>query len=674
MSSKNNPIVEDDDASAPDKKSGMLSKLWNTVTSPLKLFGGLGGIIKLAAVAIGGYFLLGSEKVQGWLGGIFGEKFENGLSNFMNKIKAFLGGKGAEEAKAEIFNDLTPDQAKKDLKGQIPEGVYEVITRDETTWNKFHNTVKEANGGKLKSLDEITNEKSIKRLMICEPQLTIDIINGVRKSGASTMSTQVATTLKNMVKDGSFDELLNEQNRKNTLSILVNVIPPEKLVFQGMRIDAKQLDTMIGTDIKNNKGKLSDGMRKLFEGAIENVIGGTTTTTGADGKTKTSTGTNPARNTSIVAPAMLPAMLEQASGILGANNMPAVQKLAAAMGDRFQPFAMAILADPNTNPELAMQAPVIAMHPKNVKAVLEFAKNVDIFAISDPNIRASISDLRNAASDPKFQRALSNLAAKDIDPGTLFGKCFAVLDANGQLAIDPATGGPVTPTPSLILSRMMNPQINAEITRAGAADLAVVIGASAPQFKDIFTENNLTAILNATRIMGANPANATNGSQMVIGAFVEMAVNRDVEVLRQIEMLSPGVIANFFQNDSNVAAFTSMVKNLKMNGASGRLLTEFQADLGNKDWGFIEVLRDANASKEIPKLLAGEKYDYSNWQGFLHWSGIGSSDVIVQNSKQLESFAKVYAEVKDVKAGTNVSPTATANQPTTNTPSLPNHS
>ena len=83
-------------------------------------------------------------------------------------------------------------------------------------------------------------------------------------------------------------------------------------------------------------------------------------------------------------------------------------------------------------------------------------------------------------------------------------------------------------------------------------------------------------------------------------------------------------------------------------------------------------LRDANASKEIPKLLAGEKYDYSNWQGFLHWSGIGSSDVIVQNSKQLESFAKVYAEVKDVKAGTNVSPTATANQPTTNTPSLPN--
>ena len=73
MSSKNNPIVEDDDASAPDKKSGMLSKLWNTVTSPLKLFGGLGGIIKLAAVAIGGYFLLGSEKVQGWLGGIFGD-------------------------------------------------------------------------------------------------------------------------------------------------------------------------------------------------------------------------------------------------------------------------------------------------------------------------------------------------------------------------------------------------------------------------------------------------------------------------------------------------------------------------------------------------------------------------------------------------------------------------
>ncbi len=639
MVDKNKNGIPDDeeDASAPDKKTGLLGKVWNTVTSPLKLFGGLGGIIKLAAVAIGSYFLLGSEKVQHWLGGIFGEKFENGLSKFMNKIKAMFGSK---EGQAEVFNDMDVDDAQKHLKGKIPDSVYEIITESKETWDKFHNAVKDANGGKITDLDtQITNEKSIVRLMTCEPDLTVRIIKALPKGSTSIMGAQVATSLKAMVKDGSFDALLaNDQNRAAIIKVLVGVIPPEKLVLAGIKLDAAKLDAAIVNDLKANNGKLSKDMRTLFEAKIDETLG--TTTTSPDGKSPTPTA-NPEPNL----------LLSQAATLLGPTNQPVVDRLRKEMGDEnFKQFAIAIATGNG-------DGPVLAMRPDNVKPVLTFAKYVDITAIANPEIRGRILELREAGANPQYQRALTNLAAKNINPADLFARCFAEYDQQGNIKIG-ADGAPTTPSASLILARLMNPAINAEITKAGAADLSVVIAAHAPKFKETFTENNLNAILNATRSMGHNVVNATNGSQLVMSAFAEMVVNHNAEVFRQVQIMKPSMISDFLKNDANAEAFTTLVKTLKIKGEDGKLLTEIQNDWGDKDEGLLEVLRSKSATESLPSLLAGESYSPGAWQGFLDWSGIGSSDVIVQNKTMLKRLA---ATVKEVAPDTPKAPASVTN-------------
>ncbi len=518
-----------------------------------------GGILQMLIIAVVGYFVASSETVQKWVGENISSDFAETIRGFTNKIslgiKSMMGEELTGEDMAAAFNDMSFDDALKHLKGNVPDGVYDVLTKNKETFEAFQATVKKANGGKLTKLpDDLFNAKTITALVASNPALVGDVLASLTKATGKNLSEndkkmvgQAKEAFKAVVNSEQLDEWVNAKNRKTTVAMLKKIAPEAAGTIDGLL--AKGLD-------KN--GKPTPELRAMLTAMID-----TMGAVDANGK-----------------PVKLPdgAALGVATMLLGDKNKPALLQLKQDLGGRFGDFAAALQAKDGS-------ATIHCMKSENRPAVFKFANAIDLNAVTDAGMKEQLQTLKDISHNKNYANAVTNLANHN-------------LDATKLETFFPAKAGAAG-----LMAGLANPEAQNFIAKAGTQNVAVILAANAPSAKAVLTQNNLDVLL----AFGKTKAGGTQNSK-VLGALMAMMVNHDAGPMAA---LKHNEISSYFSNEANATAFKTMLDGLKISGPNANVLNVLRQHWGTTDDGLLEVLCDPKSVARFPTLIAnaGKKQD-----------------------------------------------------------------
>lgn len=620
MSGQTNPVETEADKK---KKNGFVEGLLDFF-NPFSGGGGLGGIFQFLIVAVVGYFAARSEWLQGLL-----NKMSDGLGDkvhgFIEKaelwVKSKLSGEKemSDETKGEMFNVASYEDAKEHGGDQLPKA----IIKDAQTYDSFKATVMEANGGKVSSINDLMNAKSIFALATKQPEMLKALLKEYSNNGAPmTADTKakmvvVMQSLKEIVSDGRVDVLLNNAHRKNTLSMLATLDPT---------MNVSMLETMLASQMKN--GKLSPEARNMLSAAI-------------DGKMAAlSEGTAEAGKAAATSPAAAGDMVQaQLGALLGGDkfNMAALKRLKTDLGEkRWAEFSGVLMAQDETKINL------FCTKSQNIGIISDFARAVKLEPIATPEFKEVILGMKDIANNAQLRKGVSAVADKGIDPMLLAQKLGS--DVNGNTLVN-EKGEKATITAEIFMTQMWRKDIQDYIGKAGVGNAAQMLAGSSkdPAQKAMFTEENLGAILRCMKALSANPKNKPS-SQLVFSTIMKLLVDKDQSALAQLD---PAATATFFSDPINCAAVTGLVKSLRIGGAEGRMLQALRQHWGNKDDGIVEVLMDPAAIEKLPSLLTTKKDKLS-----LGFEMLFDDTKLGENAGHLSALAKAM----DVQQGSSLTP------------------
>lgn len=619
---------------AQDNQKNVLSNF-----NPLNWFSGggggfsFGGIFQILIVGVIGWIAGRSEWLQGMLNNVsegLGDKVHNGIAKMELWVKSLFGNgeEASKETQAEMFNIASYEDVKAHGADQLPPS----IMKDKETFDTFKKTVLEANGGQLKNVDDALSANTLFALATKQPELLKNVLKDFTQPGSMSAENKVRAgmlfgSMSKIINSPMLDTLLNATNRKNTIALLYALSPEQS---------PEQVEKMIVANLGKD-GKPSPMLRMGLNAALNDrakQLGVVPSAETAAGQDAAAVGMNgPSADM----------MVKFGAEIMGEKNMPAMNNLKNALGDRFPEFAQ-VLASGDRN-----QLTLLCMKKENIDAVCKFAKVVDLRAVH-PEYQEQLAILRDIGRDAQLKKSLSHVAEYQVTPDAVAGM-FA-----------PSSGA--APTASFILYKMMDPVVQNDIKTLGTANVANTLGGLAPAYKAFLTPQNFDILLknmdaiskNKTKIQGTQVTTGANGKDVsstvdltpqILTALTEMAVSNSTASFELIEANHPGKIAEFFQNKINRDAFGNIIRGLRIEGRDGKMLATLRAHWGNIEDGLVEVMMDKESVARLPALLHKQEVD-------IGWF----DDKLKENKRHLLALQRTMESV-DYNDGGQLTPTAT---------------
>lgn len=647
----------DDEEEQKKKKKGPLDWLPDFL-NPTTWFSGFGGIFKMLLFAVGAYFVMASETVQDWVRNKISPEAADWMKNITDQVKGLIGGAvgGDDKSIAEKFNnathaDVTNAIAKTVMIEKVGEPVYRAVTKKPEIWLAFRNTVKEANGGKITDLTQISNDKSIFALATKQPQLAKEIVTAVMNDPKSKMAGDMTSTIKALLTEERIKVLLSKANRTNTLEIMAAILPADK---NGAKPTAANLEKEMHLVIDRN-GELIEKhvpiLLKTLQEKFNNAFpGNVTPSSGA-----TPPGTTTASMTSADNTISADSLKEGAVIQFGEANRKHIENLDKWLRQKdsslYQMLAPLAAGD-NTQIDQSKLA-LVALHPKNVDAVIKFSKAVNPYQIPDDPDTPGESKLRNfvlSARDmsPNMQKVISECAAKDVDIITELKKLFTTTGNANPLEIA---------SPGLLAIKMMDPHMQELINKVGAVNISTVLSEIAPDYAKLLTPHNLNLLANVTKDLANNKHNREHpDSKLIISSFIEFATGNVDSFLSLCDMVYKAKDANdktdplkkaefftdFFKDPDNQATLGKLINGIRV--PNNPILKIVRDNYKKADGsGVVSFMSSPEAMTRLPNIIRNPQDEISYWETTVFGSGPVSDNYswLKQIGEALNSAAKV---------------------------------
>jgi hypothetical protein len=689
-------VTEEEKAEEERKKKEQSDGLWDFLKGLLPGGGGgfgLGSIFTILLVVTGVYFLARNEKVQEFVGGLFGEGGKEKVAGFVDKasglIEGFLsedmaekiGVKGARFRIAENQND---EELTKTITEEMSAAAAQVIVPNRKV---FFETIKEANGGTV-GKDGFTNEKSLFALLTKQPALVKQLIPALMvepnaalddkaKTKQKEKKLEIFATLQAMMTPENLTTLFDATNRKNTIEILAAVSPDKTSTPEAIEANLSKLMDANGAPKESLRLLLSKMLTPDDNGELPKDMKTAVAALMADDKISADAKSD-----------FMNLALENPDQIAGAGNGDKLTTLRSSIGDDKMQQLMALGALPDAEAKDASFA-LITQDVPTLMAFKAFADGADISTLPE-NLKKPVENLKKL--DARYIDALWGMKNKDVT-GQEAAQIQTILAPNGDAT-----------TTNDVIAQLFDANNRALLMKAHPNNINRLIYAAMPpdgkgadgkplsdneQKKRIKTVNfmkpeNITALLNSVdqidrvgKAMDATAAAAGDTSapgttmvKKVFSAFVEMMGGHN----EAFKKLPPGEVALLFKIPEFASAMEGMVKGLKFKEGStddkmiravqkywGTLTPNQSPDARPKwadrdGWGMIEVLSDEQAVRDLQTRFMKE--DQSKMSLWWNKNALATDSKLYQNLDYLQSMMKSMPKAQHVENGTTVSPTS----------------
>ncbi len=524
-------------------------------------FGGLfnfGNIFTIGLLAIGAYFLAKNDTVKEWLNEMIEKlppEWQAMISGFTNMLRLK---DVAPEGLDRFIEGLTAEQAREKLPklpvGAIPTEIMNIIAKDQTNWDLFRNTVKEANGGTI-TANAFSKPHVITALLTrCGPMVR-DIITASRTStgNGGAMVQQIMSSVRGLINDPTqLATMLNDTNRLETMRTVAAISP--------IPFSPESLSNFVRTVGMTEAGQPTDAFRTFLTAMVTN-----TSATGMSTALVTFlTSPEVAANTSAAASFQALAQSVNLSTITDPTQRQLVQllkyhaeptlTLIKTLGQEKAAQLMTLLSAPaQTNEQRAQSTQALtAFVLAEIPAFKTFADTPGLIeSLPAGDLRNGLSQLHGMSA--QAVEAGRTMIERGVNPVTL-ANSFVAHDESGAPLRNNQNG------PLLTLQPLLTPEGRAQIRTAGVKNVALVANENMP----LITERNLNALIGFCETIGTNPNNTrVNGARTgkVMAAIQDMMLNNSSENFKN---LTAQELAGFFGDAGNNRAFTTLLNTLQV--------------------------------------------------------------------------------------------------------------
>jgi hypothetical protein len=612
---------------------------------------GLGSIFTILLVVTGVYFLARNEKVQEFVGGLFGEGGKEKIAGLMEDVNAgiahyapwlakMMGIEGADVEKLAKSSD--EERTELLTKAGMPAPAVAIINANSKA---FFETLKEINGGNYPSGADLLNEKNIVGLLTKQPALMKQLVPALMPAEGATptddqkkQQLKIYASLKKVVNSSDLDLLLNATNRKNTIEILAAVSPDKTSTPEAIEANLSKLMDANGAPKESLRLLLSKMLTPDDNGELPKDMKTAVAALMADEKTPADAKSD-----------FMNLALENPDQIAGAGNGDKLTTLRSSIGDDKMQQLMALGALPDAEAKDASFA-LITQDVPTLMAFRAFADGADIRTLPE-NLKKPVENLKKL--DARYIDALWGMKNKGVT-GQEAAQIQTILAPNGDAT-----------TTNDVIAQLFDANNRALLMKAHPNNINRLIYAAMPpdgkgadgkplsdneQKKRIKTVNfmkpeNITALLNSVdqidrvgKAMDATAAAAGDtsapGTTMVKKVFSALVGLVDGHV-EDFKKLSAGEVATLFKIPEFSSAMGQMIRGLKLPAGSkeSAMLASLQKYWGTitedktrtkvtarNGEGLAEVLADEASAQVLIDGMNGKKPDVGPGLNFLHYA------------------------------------------------------
>jgi len=603
----------------------------------------LGNVITLAFV---GLLIWGLSKTQfgkdiiewgkGVIQGIVEElppEMAAGIGGFLKKMGIDVDTKKLETA---YVDSRTADQARSELPANagIPAEIMAIVARDEASWKKFRDMVKENNNGTYEKAFE--NPAVLMAFITKQPQMVREILATIKPGAENDTSKNMIATLKTMVSDPSqpyLATLLNNENHLELMTTLATIgklpVKPEALnnlvaelgMSHGQPTPElrKLLTHALTPDAQNNFGSIMPQLAALFTSPA--VIANPKA---ANALRDVATSINPNDITDPKTKMLLP--------LLKNYSAQTVQLLNALGTDKTQTFLGLVAgsdADKNEKIGQFVKANLTSFHA--------FAKATDGGKLLTGELGAAMQKLTSPELTPAVVATVESLAKDGKDPEKLRASLL-LRDEKTGAAVKDALGNERYSSATIVV-KLLTENGRQEITEFGTERLAVLTAK-----EPLMNKANLDLLLTFGREIGTDATNQkrSDGTFKVVHAVTEMALNQNDALFKSLDARD---VSGFFSNPKNVQTLELLVRDVVIPEGMKDEKTML-GSLKNNFRSLVEVLKNEKGAQYVLDDMNGkhdgaaaivQATDYG-----LSWLGLSSNQVVFDNKPALDALKGLF--------------------------------
>ena len=614
------------------------------------LFGGGGdgggfnlfSLIMPLLMMTGIYFLAKTDFGQGIIQSITNMLPEDWRANILGGLNAI----GIDMDLSGVLAAMDNATVRKKLgENNVPEPIIDIIAKDDATFKDFLDVVKTANGGKV-TFTGLTSEKTIAALILKKPAMASALARAALSLPSdgkpNATAEKITHALHSIVNGTQLDTLLASENRANIVTVLMAALPA------GTPLSEKSLSDIIAKGIDPTTGRARDGLRALFNDAID----GHKDALLADANQFLST----ADQISVVDASKLPAGVSRYTIATLQQNpkaQAALDALLKEIGPQESSNLLALLSTQGPNMGKAVASTLLK--PENAHTLPQALALLDqlpeLTKLLPRDQATQLTQLKQLLANPAHQQAVIAMASNGAD---VIGLATTFMPNGKALSAEQS------------MDALLDANVRANLHKAGTAPIATLVGDS----NHFLSAKNIDAALKFGDAIGNNADNTKDWgrTKAVIHALSRMATGNPAG--EALKGLNSGQLAAFFSIPGNRAAVGALIKGIDtatLNPEQRREIAILRVDFDKGNGiGLGYIFADQKADQflltHLPGKISMPLADNSMVQDMaMQWMSDGSPtlaakdnrDILIALGKSLGTTSGGPSATPPARPGTN---------------------